>query len=56
MGLLWLEKKNLQATGQDRISAMLAMSGTSVIDPEPTSVVPNACLSARGQSPEQRDG
>ena len=60
MGLLWLEKKNLQATVQDRISAMLAMTelrrGTSVIDPAPTSVVPNACLSARGQSPEQGDG
>src|SRR5260370_29689392 len=56
VGLLWLEKKNLQATGQDRISAMLAMSGTSVIDPEPTSIVPNACLSARCQSPEHLTG
>ncbi len=41
MGLLWLEKKNLQATVQDRISAMLAMTelrrGTSVIDPAPFS-------------------
>jgi hypothetical protein len=26
MGLLWLEKKNLQATVQDRISAVLAMT------------------------------
>ena len=40
MGLLWLEKKNLQATVQDRVSAMLAMSGTSIIDPPPASAVP----------------
>src|SRR3981081_1382313 len=54
MGLLWLEKKNLQATVQDRISAMLAMTelrrGTSIIDPAPTSVVPNACPSATGRT------
>ena len=52
MGLLWLEKKNLQATVQDRISAMLAMTelprGTSIIDPAPASRVPNVCLSVTG--------
>jgi len=59
MGLLWLEKKNLQATVQDRISAMLAMTelrrGTLIIDPAPTSVVPNACPSATGRTRVRRD-